>query len=91
MMNPEIEGHAQDSQEKGTGSFYEPHTIPKKWDVSAFVSRGTPAWKGADKEKSETAEQDQSDVSEDESASSNLDPFPQPRTIPGNWDVSDLK
>jgi len=42
-MNPEYEDGREEPNETSTGSFYEPRTIPKKWDVSAFVSRGTTA------------------------------------------------
>jgi hypothetical protein len=90
-MNPEIEGHPQDSQEKGSESFFEPRTIPKKWDVSAFVSRANTDSKGAEEAPAEPVEQPDPETTEDEGTSWKPDPFPQPRTIPGKWDVSDMK
>ncbi|HUV28261.1 MAG TPA: hypothetical protein VMW34_12945 [Anaerolineales bacterium] len=90
-MSPEIENHQDLSQKAGADSFYEPRTIPKKWDVSAFVSRGTPAVQGNTGQPTEPVDQSESKGLEDDTANWNPDPFPQPRTIPGKWDVSDLK
>jgi hypothetical protein len=90
-MNPENLEHSQESQESRNGSFYEPRTIPKKWDVSAFVSRTTSALKGTDEQPTEPIEKLESGSTEDVGANWNPDPFPQPRTIPGKWDVSDMK
>jgi hypothetical protein len=83
-MNPE-------NKETNNGSFYEPRTIPKKWDVSAFVSRTTSASNGTDEQPTESIEQPGAECTEDEGANWNPDPFPQPRTIPGKWDVSEMK
>ena len=91
-MNPEYEDGRVEPKETSTGSFFEPRTIPKKWDVSAFVSRGTTDdAKGKAEQPAESIEQPEADSPEDESTNWNPDPFPQPRTIPGNWDVSDMK
>lgn len=90
-MNLESETKPQESQHKESGSFYEPRTIPKKWDVSAFVSHGKPAREGTEEVPSEPAELTPPDFAEDESSKTSPAPFPQPRTIPGNWDVSGMK
>ncbi|MCJ7536197.1 MAG: hypothetical protein WBD62_05115 [Anaerolineales bacterium] len=90
-MNPEKENHQDPSQKAGADSFYEPRTIPKKWDISAFVSRGKPAVQGNTGQPAEPVDPPESDGLEDDTANWNPDPFPQPRTIPGKWDVSDLK
>ena len=90
-MNPKCEEDRDKSQETSTGSFYEPRTIPKKWDVSAFVSRGTTAGKEDAEQPAESLEQPETDNSEEDNANWKPDPFPQPRTVPGKWDVSDLK
>ena len=89
-MNPEYEETHQESQEKRAGSFYEPRTIPKKWDVSASVSRGTQATE-VDEEHTESPGQSGVDDSQEKDTPWNPNPFPQPRTIPGKWDVSGMK
>ncbi len=90
-MNPNYEDDRERSQETSAGSFYEPRTIPKKWDVSAFVSRGTTSGKDNAEQPAESLDQPETDNPEEDSATRNPDPFPQPRTVPGKWDVSDLK
>jgi hypothetical protein len=89
-MNPKTNS-PQDSHEPSSGSFYEPRTIPKKWDVSAFVSRGTSASKDAAEQPAEPINQPESEKEGEQEANWNPNPFPQPRTIPGNWDVSGMK
>jgi hypothetical protein len=89
-MNPKTDS-SQDPQETSTGSFYEPRTIPKKWDVSAFVSRGISASKGAAEQPIEPINPPESENEDDQQSNWNPNPFPQPRTIPGNWDVSGMK
>lgn len=88
-MNPEYKEVPQETRNKE--SFYEPRTIPEKWDVSAFVSHGRPAQKGAGEIPAEPGVPAQPDFPEDESSKTSPDPFPKPRTIPGNWDVSGMK
>ena len=90
-MNPENEEPRKGSQETSTGSFYEPRTIPKKWDVSAFVSHGTKAGKGNAEQPAEPMNQPESELPDEDIATRNPEPFPQPRTVPGKWDVSNLK
>ena len=90
-MNPKSDDKPQESQHKEAGSFYEPRTIPKKWDVSAFVSHGKPTREGTEEVASEPADLTQPDFEVDDSPQSSPEPFPQPRTIPGNWDVSGMK
>ena len=68
-----------------------PRTIPKKWDVSAFVSHSTSAGKEKAEQPAEPINQPESELPDEESATRNPDPFPQPRTVPGKWDVSELK
>ena len=90
-MKPEKEERREESHETSTGSFYEPRTIPKKWDVSAFVSHATTAGKGNAEQPAEQLNQPESELPDEESATRNPEPFPQPRTVPGKWDVSELK
>lgn len=90
-MNPENEEYSRESKESRNDSFYEPRTIPRKWDVSAFVSRTTSARKGTDEQLTDPIEQPEPGSTVDEGANWNPNPFPQPRTIPGKWDVSDMK
>ena len=90
-MNPENEERQEVPQETSTGSFYEPRTIPKKWDVSAFVSHSTKAGKGNAEQPAEPMNQPESELPDEDIATRNPEPFPQPRPVPGKWDVSDLK
>ena len=89
-MNPKTDS-PQDSHESSSGSFYEPRTIPKKWDVSAFVSRGTSTSKGEAEQPAEPINPTESGKEDEQQTNWNPNPFPQPRTIPGNWDVSGMK
>jgi hypothetical protein len=73
-----------------TDSFLEPRTIPKNWDVSAFESQGTSSRDESAGQAEESDISPNTDNYEDEGAEAAFDPFPQPRTVPGQWDVSDL-
>jgi hypothetical protein len=75
---------------KSADSFMEPRTIPKLWDVSAFNEHSIPSRNGNADQPVESSNLDSSNRFEDCDTDSKFDPFPQPRTIPGNWDVSDL-
>ena len=68
----------------------EPRTIPKKWDVSAFNAQETSSRDEPADKPDEPKAPDSTGTYEDDGAEANFDPFPQPRTVPGNWDVSDL-
>ena len=70
--------------------FKEPRTIPKNWDVSAFESQETSSREESAGQAEESDISPNTDNYEDEGAEAAFDPFPQPRTVPGNWDVSDL-
>ncbi len=73
-----------------TDSFLEPRTIPKKWDVSAFDSHPKPSKNGNSDELAEALDLQETHHSEDSGTGAVLEPFPQPRTVPGKWDVSNL-
>jgi hypothetical protein len=89
-MTTEFEKSGEQSHSPQSESFLEPRTIPKKWDVSAFVSHLTPSRKeNADQSEESTKPVETYTIEGDESDVT-LDPFPQPRTIPGKWDVSNL-
>lgn len=89
-MTTEFEKSGELSQKPGSESFLEPRTIPKKWDVSAFVSHSTPSRDGNTDQPTESTNPVEANTVEDSGSDATLDPFPQPRTIPGKWDVSDL-
>ena len=80
------EGAPQSSSD----SFLEPRTIPKNWDVSAFESQETPSREDSADQVEESDSSPKTDNYEGEGTDTAFDPFPQPRTIPGQWDVSDL-
>ena len=71
-------------------SFMEPRTIPKNWDVSAFESTDPATSGGSPEQPEETTSAENDKPNEGEGTSATFDPFPQPRTVPGQWDVSDL-
>jgi hypothetical protein len=89
-MTTEFEKSGEQSHKPQSDSFLEPRTIPKKWDVSAFVSHLTSSQKQNADQPDESANPVETDTVEDSGSDVVLDPFPQPRTIPGKWDVSDL-
>ena len=71
-------------------SFTEPRTIPKQWDVSAFKTPSTPVQRGSTDQPAESTHLASSQPQGDGGTDTTFEPFPEPRTIPGNWDVSDL-
>lgn len=88
-MTTEFEKSEEQAHDPQSESFLEPRTIPKKWDVSAFDSYSTPSRNGNSAESTDSTDPDETYTTE-VGPDSVLDPFPQPRTVPGNWDVSDL-
>jgi hypothetical protein len=89
-MTTEFEKSGEQAHKPQSESFFEPRTIPKKWDVSAFVSHSTPSREGNTDQPKESIDPVEANIVEDSESESTLDSFPQPRTIPGKWDVSDL-
>jgi len=89
-MTTESEKNGEGFHKSQSESFLEPRTIPKNWDVSAFVSHSTPSRKGNTDQPAESTNPVETNTVEDSGSDAVFDPFPQPRTIPGKWDVSDL-
>ena len=89
-MTTELEKNGEGSHKSQSESFLEPRTIPKNWDVSAFVSHSTPARNENTEQPAESTNPVETNPVEDSGSDSVFDPFPQPRTIPGNWDVSEM-
>ncbi len=89
-MTTEFEKSGEQSHKPQSDSFLEPRTIPKKWDVSAFVSHLASSQKENADQPDESANPVDTYTVEDSGSDVAVDPFPQPRTIPGKWDVSDL-
>lgn len=89
-MTTEFEKSGEQDHNPQSESFLEPRTIPKKWDVSAFVSHSTPSQNGNTDQSTDAANPVEANIVEESGSDTTLDPFPQPRTIPGKWDVSDL-
>ncbi len=89
-MTTEFEKSGEQSHKPQSESSLEPRTIPKKWDVSAFVSRLALSQKENADQSVEPIDPVETNTLEDGGSDPLFDPFPQPRTIPGNWDVSDL-
>ena len=89
-MTTEFEKSGEQSHNPQSETFLEPRTIPEKWDVSAFVSHLTPSRKVNSDQPDESANPVETYSVEDDESDVAFDSFPQPRTIPGKWDVSDL-
>lgn len=90
-MNPEFNDQHEETQLTDTVSFNELRTIPENWDVSAFVPNKNPNPNGAADSPAEAADQISKDDQDSGSTSWCPESFPQPRTIPGKWDISGLK
>ena len=90
-MNPELRDQQEKSSMAGSDSFNDPRTIPEKWDVSAFVSSKNPNPNGATDSPAEPADEVIKDNQDSSTTSWCPESFPQPRTIPGKWDISGLK
>jgi hypothetical protein len=73
-----------------TESFMEPRTIPKHWDVSAFETQDASSRDEAIIHAGESKTPADNDPSQSDGTSATFESFPQPKTVPGNWDVSDL-
>jgi hypothetical protein len=86
--NFEIDG--EQSPKPSSDPFMEPRTIPKNWDVSAFETQETSSRDSSADQPSEPKTPEDTGTHEGEGTEATFDPFPQPRTVPGNWDVSDL-
>lgn len=89
-MTREIKFEGGQDPQPSSESFMEPRTIPKKWDVSAFKLPETSSGSGSAGQSDESDTSESADTYEGDGMETTLDPFPQPRTVPGNWDVSDL-
>ena len=89
-MTTNFEMDGEQTPKPSSDPFMEPRTIPKNWDVSAFESPGTSSRDEPADKPDEPKAPDSTSIYEDDGAEANFDPFPQPRTGPGNWDVSDL-
>lgn len=90
-MNPEFNDQHENNRLSDSASFNEPRTIPEKWDVSAFIPSKNPNPNGAADSPADTADQVINDNQESSSNSRYRESFPEPRTIPGKWDISGLK
>lgn len=90
-MTTDYEMNQEQDPKSKPESFSKPRTIPSKWDVSAFLSQITTSQK--DNLEQQTEVQQPIETAGTEQAAPDLkpDPFPEPRTIPGNWDISSLK
>lgn len=71
-------------------SFMEPRTIPKHWDVSAFESPDASSRDEATIHTGESKTPADNSPSQSDGTSATFESFPQPKTVPGHWDVSDL-
>jgi hypothetical protein len=89
-MTKEFKLEGEPDPRPSSDSFMEPRTIPKKWDVSAFESTDTSSRDGSTKPPSEPTTSDDTRTYDGEGSEATFEPFPKPRTVPGQWDVSDL-
>jgi hypothetical protein len=89
-MTREFEYDGEQAPQPSSEAFMEPRTIPKKWDVSAFKSPETSPRDASADQSSESDTPESTSTYEGDETEATFDPFPKPRTVPGNWDVSDL-
>lgn len=89
-MTADFDKSVEQAHNTQSETFLEPRTIPKKWDVSSFGSAPTPSRDGNSAESTASTETGETNTVEESGSDTVLDPFPQPRTVPSNWDVSDL-
>jgi hypothetical protein len=69
--------------------FTQPRTYPEKWDLSSFETPNLPAKNGLALQARSADEFDSSTA--DGGANWKPEPFPQPRTFPSHWDLSELE
>lgn len=72
-------------------SFSKPRTIPSNWDVSAFSLQVNSSHDHGFEEPLESELPEESAAADETAQDWSPEPFPKPRTIPGNWDTSNLK
>jgi hypothetical protein len=89
-MTTENEMYEEYDPKSRPESFSKPRTIPSKWDVSAFSSQLTDSQDSSLEQQSEAQNTDETTDDEQVEHDWNPDPFPEPRTIPGKWDTSNL-
>jgi hypothetical protein len=89
-MSKAFDFDGEGAPQPSSDSFMEPRTIPKNWDVSAFESQETSSRDDSAGQREESETSPKTDNYEGEGPAAAFDPFPQPRTVPGQWDVSDL-
>ena len=89
-MTSKFDMSADHDPKQTPDSFTEPRTIPEQWDVSAFITPSTPVQNGSTDQPTESTHLVSNNPVGTGETNSIFDPFPKPRTIPGNWDVSDL-
>lgn len=90
-MTTEYEMNEEYGPKSRPEPFSKPRTIPSKWDVSAFPSQITASQDNHLEQPSEDKHPVEDDDAEQAEPEWKPDPFPEPRTIPGKWDTSNLK
>lgn len=68
-------------------SFPRPGTYPQKWDLSSFETPNVPA---KNDRLPQASPANEADLSTTDGADWKPEPFPEPRTYPSNWDLSEL-
>ena len=89
-MTTKFEMDGAQPHQPSSESFMEPRTIPKNWDVSAFETPETTSGDDSVDQPVEPEAPESAETYEGDETKVTFDPFPQPRTVPGNWEVSDL-
>ena len=89
-MTKKFEMDGEQTPKPSSEPFMEPRTIPKNWDVSAFETQETSSREDSAGQVEESDSIPKTDNFEGEGPDADFDPFPEPRTVPGQWDVSDL-
>lgn len=89
-MTKKMDMEGQFDPQISSESFMEPRTIPKNWDVSTFDLPVTSSTASSGNSAGEQETKAAAGSYDSDGTNTAFDPFPQPRTVPGNWDVSNL-
>jgi hypothetical protein len=90
-MNTEFDKDVKYDPKPQPDSFKKPRTIPSNWDVSAFSTQIPETQKNGIEQQSDGQQVDEPEEGQQSSEEWNPEPFPEPRTIPGKWDTSNLE
>lgn len=87
-MSAKLNPQKADTSSWRPDSFTQPRTYPEKWDLSNLETPVLPPKNGGSPQAGPADDFDTSTA--DDGADWKPEPFPQPRTYPSHWDLSEL-